>query len=86
VRESQGRGVDEYTRATDDDWGDDAVEVPLAALEHYSYCARQCGLIHVEQTWGDNVFTVRGTIAHTRVDAGGDAPSRGVRVARAAPL
>ncbi len=24
------------------------LEVPISALEHYSYCPRQCALIHVE--------------------------------------
>lgn len=78
-----GNGLDALSGG---EWDDEAVEVPISALEHYSYCPRQCGLIHVEQTWGDNVFTVRGTLAHARVDAGGDTPARGVRVARGAPL
>ena len=33
--------------------------VPISALEHYSYCPRQCALIHVEQVFDVNVFTVR---------------------------
>jgi CRISPR-associated exonuclease Cas4 len=41
--------------------------VPISALEHYSYCPRQCALIHVEQVFEDNVFTERGHLAHRRV-------------------
>lgn len=47
----------------------DALEpVTISALEHYSYCPRQCALIHVEQTFTENVFTIRGRHTHERVD------------------
>jgi CRISPR-associated exonuclease Cas4 len=65
---------------------DEAVFVPISALEHYSYCPRQCALIHVEQTFEENLFTIKGQIAHERVDTAGDRVTRGVRVARALPL
>ena len=42
----------------------DAAEVDdpimLSALQHYSYCLRQCALIHVEQAFDENVHTMRG--------------------------
>jgi len=41
--------------------------VPISALQHYAYCPRQCALIHIEQTFDDNIFTLRGTLAHQRV-------------------
>jgi len=44
--------------------------VPLSAIEHYAYCPRQCALIHVEQSYEDNVYTVRGKLAHERVHEG----------------
>ncbi|HEX6507201.1 MAG TPA: CRISPR-associated protein Cas4 [Chloroflexota bacterium] len=44
--------------------------IPVSALEHYSYCPRQCAFIHVEQVFEDNVFTERGHIAHRNVDSG----------------
>ncbi len=48
---------------------DDGLDlVPLSALQHYSYCPRQCALIHVEQVFDENVFTMKGRWAHTRVD------------------
>jgi CRISPR-associated exonuclease Cas4 len=75
------------SNAFDDfDWRDEVIDVPISALEHYSYCPRQCGLIHVEQTFEENLFTVRGQIAHERVDAASDRIERGVKVARGIPL
>jgi CRISPR-associated exonuclease Cas4 len=64
----------------------DDLTIPVSAIEHYSYCPRQCALIHVEQTYADNVFTMRGKLAHTRVDSGDPASNRGVRTVRAMPL
>ncbi|MCL5267956.1 MAG: CRISPR-associated protein Cas4 [Bacteroidetes bacterium] len=40
----------------------------ISALQHYVYCPRQCALIHVEDVWHDNVYTVRGDILHEKVD------------------
>jgi len=69
------------------DWsGETPPGVPISALEHYSYCPRQCALIHVEQTFEENVFTVRGRIAHERVDAGERETRPGVRTLRGIPL
>jgi len=65
---------------------DEEIDIPISAIEHYSYCPRQCALIHVEQTYDENVFTIRGTLAHERVDAGEDTVRAGVRVARGIPL
>ncbi len=62
------------------------IEVPISAIEHFSYCPRQCGLIHVEQTYEENLYTVQGSLAHERVDSGDDKPTRGVPVARGIPL
>ncbi len=42
--------------------------IQISALQHYVYCPRQCGLIHVENAWNDNMFTVRGEIMHEKVD------------------
>lgn len=47
---------------------DGAGLVPLSALQHYSYCPRQCALIHVEQTFAENIWTMKGRWAHARVD------------------
>jgi len=62
-------------------WDDDdaPVVVPISAVEHYSYCPRQCALIHVEQVFEENEFTVRGKLAHERVDRADDTPCAGSR-------
>ena len=64
----------------------DADLVPLSALQHYVYCPRQCALIHVEQAWSENIYTLRGTRAHERVDDAGGTTRDGVRTERALPL
>lgn len=60
--------------------------VVLSALEHYSYCPRQCALIHAEQSFAANLHTARGDAVHALVDLEGYEVSAGVRVERALPL
>ncbi|MBP7738200.1 MAG: CRISPR-associated protein Cas4 [Spirochaetes bacterium] len=49
---------------TDDDF------IQLSSLQHYMFCPRQCGLIHVHGLWEENRFTARGRVLHERVDSG----------------
>ena len=66
---------------------DDSPEpVPLSALQHYSYCPRQCALIHQEQSFDENLYTLRGRRVHERVDEGKVTTYEGVRVERGLPL
>jgi CRISPR-associated exonuclease Cas4 len=60
--------------------------IPLSALQHWQYCPRQCGLIHLEQVFDDNVYTLRGQAVHARADQPGVETAKGVRVERALPL
>lgn len=60
--------------------------VLISALEHYSYCPRQCALIHVERVFDENVFTLRGRHAHERTDQAHSTLENGVRIERALPL
>ena len=60
--------------------------VPLSALQHWGYCPRQCGLIHLEQVFEENVHTLRGQAVHTKVDMPSVATAKGVRLERALPL
>lgn len=60
--------------------------IPLSALQHYVFCPRQCALIHVEQAWEDNLYTLRGDRAHERVDLPQGMVRDGVRVEYALPL
>ena len=60
--------------------------IPLSALQHWQYCPRQCGLIHLEQVFDDNVHTLRGQAVHAKVDKPGVETAKGLRVERAMPL
>lgn len=60
--------------------------VLISAIEHYSYCPRQCALIHVEHIFDDNVFTLRGSMAHVRADTPVETSERGGTVERALPI
>lgn len=60
--------------------------VLISALEHFSYCPRQCALIHVERIFDENVFTLRGRHAHERTDQALTTVENGVRMERALPL
>jgi CRISPR-associated exonuclease Cas4 len=67
-------------------WNPDDEMIPVSAIEHHAYCTRQCALIHVDQTFDENVFTVRGTQAHERIDIPGSELAGGVRYERALPI
>lgn len=58
----------------------------VSALEHYSYCARQCGLIHLESVFEENIFTIRGHRLHERVDEPTERFEKSKRVERAMPI
>lgn len=60
--------------------------LPLSALQHWAYCPRQCGLIHLEQSFEDNLHTARGQAVHHLVDEPGYEMKAGVKVERALPL
>lgn len=60
--------------------------IPLSALQHWCYCPRQCGLIHLEQVFDDNLHTLRGQAVHARTDQPGVETAKGLRVERALPL
>ena len=42
--------------------------LPVSALQHFMFCPRRCALVHIEQVWMENQFTVEGDILHERVD------------------
>lgn len=68
------------------EWAEDEL-VMISALEHYSYCPRQCALIYVEQVYDENLYTLRGNRAHERAhDEEASALEEGVRVERNLPL
>jgi CRISPR-associated exonuclease Cas4 len=67
------------------DWAEGDL-VPVSALQHWSYCPRQCGLIHLDQAWDENLYTLRGRAVHELVDTPAGEWERDVRVERALPL
>lgn len=60
--------------------------ITLSALQHYSFCARQCALIHTDRCWAENSLTTLGHIEHERVHASPADSRGGVRTARGLPL
>ena len=60
--------------------------IPISALQHWSYCHRQCALIHVEQAFEENVHTMRGQAVHAHVDTPGYEQRAGTHVERALPI
>jgi CRISPR-associated exonuclease Cas4 len=65
---------------------DPADPIPLSALQHWCYCPRQCALIHVEQVFAENLYTLRGQAVHRQVDQPGVETRAGLRVERALPI
>lgn len=39
----------------------------ISGIQHFSFCRRQWALIHVEQQWSENLYTVEGKFMHERV-------------------
>ncbi len=64
----------------------DDAPIPLSALQHWCYCSRQCALIHIEQAFAENLFTLRGQAVHKRVDEPGVEVRAGLRIERALPV
>jgi len=60
--------------------------IMLSMLEHFSYCPRQCALIHVEQCYDENVFTLKGKTGHERADEPVTEYKDGLRIEHGLPL
>lgn len=60
--------------------------VPISAIEHFSYCPRQCALIHVERCYEENLFTLRGMAVHEKVHEEGSETDQLIRVEYALPV
>jgi len=58
----------------------------ISALEHFAYCPRQCALIHVEQSYEENVYTLRGNRDHRRADEPETELRDDLRIERSLPL
>lgn len=59
----------------------------LSGLQHFAFCRRQWALIHIEQQWAENFYTVDGSIIHERAHDPFFTEKRGERiVSRAVPV
>lgn len=59
----------------------------LSGIQHFSYCKRQWALIHLEQLWQENFYTVEGQSVHERVnDVSLDGTRNNTRTVRSMPL
>ena len=65
---------------------DDERLVLISAIEHWSFCRRQCGLIHLEGLWAENVLTAKGKEMHEQVDLPGLEQRPGMKKSRALAL
>lgn len=61
--------------------------LPLSGIQHFAFCERQWGLIHVENQWVENIRTAEGRIMHQRVDDPFYTETRGdAKTVRSVPL
>lgn len=60
--------------------------IMISALEHYAYCPRQCALIHLEQVWSENLYTMRGRDVHEHVHDESSHEMDGVKLERSLPI
>ncbi|MBI1911059.1 MAG: CRISPR-associated protein Cas4 [Deltaproteobacteria bacterium] len=60
--------------------------IMVSAIEHYSYCPRQCALIHLEQTFDENLYTLRGNAVHEVVHEESSRLNEGIRFERSLPI
>ena len=65
---------------------DESEVVMISALQHHSYCPRQCALIHVEQVFDENLYTLRGKRVHERAHEPEGVSEDGARVERGLSL
>lgn len=59
----------------------------ISGIQHFIFCRRQWALIHIEQLWEENFFTVDGQIKHKKVDEGNASELKNnVRIIRSLPI
>lgn len=58
----------------------------ISALQHLIFCPRQCALIHIEQVWAENQFTVEGEIMHERAHGEAVENRRNIKIEYSMPL
>lgn len=64
----------------------DREPIMISALNHYLYCPRRCALVHVEQVWSENLYTMRGNDVHENVHDESSHEVSGIEYERALPI
>jgi CRISPR-associated exonuclease Cas4 len=60
--------------------------LPLSGLAHMAFCERRWSLVHLEQQWQENRFTVEGTHLHEKAHSAEVESRPGVLIRRTLPL
>jgi len=60
--------------------------IMISSLQHFLFCPRQCGIIHVDVFWRENELTVSGKLLHARVDTPGTRHRADCKVEYSVPL
>lgn len=60
--------------------------IQLSALQHFVFCKRQCALIHIEQSWHENVLTAEGRVMHENVHEESTRIIKGIKIVQCVPL
>lgn len=59
----------------------------ISGIQHFIFCRRQWALIHIEQLWEENYFTIDGQIKHEKTDNTKTSDLKnGVRTIRSMPI
>lgn len=59
----------------------------ISGIQHFEFCRRQWALIHIEQLWEENLYTVEGNLMHKNAHDDHFAESRkGVIITRGMPV
>lgn len=59
----------------------------LSGIQHFAFCRRQWALIHIEQQWFENEYTVEGELLHKRAHDGYSSEKRhGTLISRGLPV
>jgi CRISPR-associated exonuclease Cas4 len=56
--------------------------LPISALQHFLFCPRQWGLIHLEQVWSENYLTAQGRALHEKTHESETENRPGIRIVR----
>ena len=58
----------------------------ISALQHLMFCERRCALIHLENVWQENIFTVEGRNIHDKVHEANSESRSDLRIVRSLRL